>query len=363
MEKKNEKETLYADFASLETPEILKLLRNEWGSLSPDEIGKQLNALSVEKREALLRKKPGLAGYFVFEKADPPGTLSLGHFLDNCSDEEIRIAASYLSGLFPDLSYEEAARMADEGDGLLGIFPQERGLELARQINHTLEAKGVSTAALEACWQPLVLPLFVPVDNLEAQILENCTGQIVEACMEDEVLSRPDILDTDAFGLLRQDVQDLVLMKALPPEMRQAAVDLLIDEEASFLLIEHVKAACKFGTIPAEHSKYEKILLEAVADKEFKVVEALTRAVCFKFLSVEEVLGIYRALPGELAQKFFDRTILPLQRGYLLAELTGPDCTSETVEVVNMLLQVFWHPERSACDSFEDDWVTFRSLS
>ena len=44
----------------LKFPKIPELLRNEWSSLSPDEIGKQLPALSAEKQEALLRKKPGL---------------------------------------------------------------------------------------------------------------------------------------------------------------------------------------------------------------------------------------------------------------------------------------------------------------
>lgn len=370
MEKKNEKEILHSD-------EQLSLRGEETGSktgslaaarssddekcrlaLSDPGLARhlELNTLPADRREILLRKKPSLAGHFVFEKNDPPGTLSLEHFLDNCSDEEIRAAASYLCGLFPDLSYEEAARMADEGAGCLGVFPRERGIELTTQINRALTEKGISTAALEALWRPLPLPLFAPVDNLEARILDNCTGKIVEACMEDEVLSRPDILCHNAFALLRQDVQDLVLMKAVPPEMRQAAVGLLIDEDASYILIEHVRAACRFGTLPAEHSKYEKILLEAVAEKEFKVVEALTEAVCFGFLSVEEVIRLYRMLPEKLAQKVFDRSILPLQRGYLLAELTELAPASETVAIVNMLLQVFWRPER---DPHEDEFVTF----
>lgn len=296
-----------------------------------------LNSLSKEQQDKLLQKHPALAVFFTFTQNDPPGKLVLSHFLDNCNEEEIKIAAPFLANLFPFLTLEETTQMADEGDGLLGVFTQTKGVALQTQINSFLKEKKISPAALEALWKPMQLPLFKPVDNLEIQILEKHTGKITEACMEEEKLSRPDIIWHQAFADLPQEVEDLILLKAASPALRQKALEKMMEEDAPFIMIEHLKAVCSFA--PQPHSKHEEFLLEAVDDKEFKVVDALAGVVSFNFLSVDEVIHIFRTLPDKLAQKFFDKAIPPLLRAYLLTELSGPDHTPETVKIVNMLLR------------------------
>jgi hypothetical protein len=55
-------------------------------------------------------------------------------------------------------------------------------------------------------------------------------------------------------------------------------------------------------------------------------------------------LKIYRDLPEKTVQKFFDLSLSPLLRGYLLAELSEGESTSEKIDVINMLLEIFRRP-------------------
>lgn len=303
-----------------------------------------LDLLPSEMRDLLLRKKPELAGHFTFAPDDPPGKLIVDSYLDNCNAEESKIAGKFLAGLFPELTEEEAVKMADAGEGMLGVFTRQRGELLQKEINDFLQANKISVLALEARWNPLETPLFVPVDNLEAQILEGATWRIIQGCLDGEKLSRSDILRTGSFCHLKEELRALVLMKAILPELRLQAIGELTAEDAPGNLIEELKAACALGNGPAAYNNYEKILLDAAAEKDFKIVKALSGTVCFQFLAVDEVLKIYRDLPEKTVQKFFDLSLSPLLRGYLLAELSEGESTSEKIDVINMLLEIFRRP-------------------
>ena len=311
--------------------------------------------LSSNLRDVLLRERPELAGCFPFEKADPPVKLYLTRFMDNCHPKEAKQAGEFLAKLLPDLPPAEAAEMAGNGEGTLGVFPRSRAELLKVQINSFLEENNINDYMLRVKRKELPLPLFAPADNLEYRIQAGFTSKIVEACMEEEKLSRTDILLTENFQRLRDEVQDLVLMKALSPELRRKAVAELIEDDGAFVTVEHWRAACTFGEKPIEHDKYEKLFLEAVYEGNFKAEAAMTQFLSFNFLSVEEALEISGTLPENLAQRFFDRCVPPLLRAYLLTKLSESEHTREKGKVINMLLQIFWHPERAYSSLFCDD--------
>ena len=60
-------------------------------------------------------------------------------------------------------------------------------------------------------------------------------------------------------------------------------------------------------------------------------------------LTVEEALDCARKLPEKLKQQFFDSSLSPMLRAYLLAELTEDDSSEEKIALVNVLLDPFWH--------------------
>lgn len=314
-----------------------------------------LAELPSHLRDVLLRKRPELAGFFPFDPADPPVKLYLARYMDNCNQKEAKPAGEFLAKLLPDLPLAEAAGMAANGEGTLGVFPRSRAELLKVQINSFLAENNINDYMLCVKGKALPLPLFAPADNLEFRILTGFTGKIVEACMEEEKLSRPDILLSAEFQQLRDEVQDLVLMKALSPELRRKAVAELIEDDGAFVTVEHWRAACTFGEKPVEHNNYEKLFLEAAAEGNFKAAAALTQALSFNFLSVEEALEISRTLPEKLAQRFFDRCVPPLLRAYLLTELSESEYTDEKGKVINMLLHIFRHPELADWSPFWDD--------
>ncbi len=300
--------------------------------------------------DILLRRHPELAGHFDLEK---PGELFFFGNLDNCSKKESELVANFLIELL-DIPFAEGFEMASDGGGLLGIYSCHRGELLKMQIKEFLQDNDISNLALDIDWKELPQPLFKPADNLEVQILKHCKGGIVQACFEDEKLSRPDVLWTAEFANLRNDIGYLVLMKALPEEFHSSALAGAFAEDCSCFLISQMENVFKFRNQPSERGKYEQLLLDAVNEREWTIANSLAESVQLQSLTLEEAESLRRRLPEKMMQKFFDKALSPVLRAYLLTELAESD-TGNNGKLINILLTPFWkNPD-------DDDFCDFQA--
>ena len=303
--------------------------------------------------DILLRRHPELAGYFDLEK---PGKLFFCGNLDNCSKKESEQVANFLVELL-DIPFAEGFEMAADGGGLLGIYSCHRGELLKMQIKEFLQNNDISELALDIDWKELPQPLFKPVDNLEVQILKHCKGGIVQACLEDEILSRPDVLWTSEFANLHYDIGCLVLMKALPEEFHASALAGAYEEDCSILHISQMENVFKFKNQPSERGKYEQLLLDAVNEREWNIVKSLAESVQLQSLTVKEADNLRRRLPEKMMQKFFDKALSPVLRAYLLTELSESEGSGNQVGLINILLAPFWKAldDDTFCDFHAED--------
>ena len=310
-------------------------------------------SFSTKNCDEVLRKHPELAGHFDLEN---PGELFFCGNLDNCSKKESELVAKFLVELL-DIPYEEGYKMAADGGGLLGVYSRCRGELLKMQIKEFLQENDISELALDVDWQELPQPLFKPADNLEVQILKHCKGGIVQACFEDEKLSRPDVLWTDEFANLRDDIASLVLMKVLPEELRPLALAGAYENDCSLLLISQMETVFKFRNQPSERGKYEQLLLDAVNEREWAIADSLAENVQLQSLTLEEAESLRRRLPEKMMQKFFDKALSPVLRAYLLTELSESEGSGNQVGLINILLAPFWKAldDDTFCDFHAED--------
>ena len=114
---------------------------------------------------------------------------------------------------------------------------------------------------------------------------------------------------------------------------------------------EMVRASCNFGTAPRGQTQDEKILFDAVEAGGGKLLLAMAEKRQFTFITVEEALDLSKKLPVEMAQDFWDLSVSPLLRGYLVRELERGEHSGEKGKLLLQLLKVYWRPERD--DGFE----------
>ena len=316
-----------------------------------------LNKLPQKMIDVLLREHPSLASEFdftddIFEEA-PAGRLML-----ICNQElfflpELDAVNAFLGKLLADFSREEGESILNSSCGHLGIFTCSRGNLLKDQIEQFLAEQGIAPEVLQVQFQPVNFPIFSPRGNIEAAIMEHHIGRIVQYSLEEEKLQRIDILTIENYFSLRRDIRCLVLMKALPENKRSNALFAMKLDKVPPAILEQAKTAFSFGQNPPERSTHENMLMEAALNGELTSIRDLAETVRFSFLTKQEALKIAGSLPEKAVQYLFNRSIPPMLRAYLITELTNGDATSQEVDLVNVLLQPYWHSEDGfAADNF-----------
>ena len=300
-----------------------------------------LSVLSSDNRDALLRKHPELAGWFDLEKV---ALLFFCGNRDSCDEEECGQIGRFLEKMLG-IPAKEASGMAAEGDALLGVYSHVRAQLLKMQINKFLDDNCISDLTAE------IMPferLLKPENNLEVQILKKNVFGIVTACMEGEQLVNPAVMLNSEYFMFNQcyAVCCLLLMKAVDDleKMDRELLRFACEFGCSYLPASlRIKRDLKLLKNPEMRSKYEQLLLDAVEDKQWQIVSSLAGSVQLNALTVEEALDCARKLPEKLKQQFFDSSLSPMLRAYLLAELTVDDSSEEKIALVNVLLDPFWH--------------------
>ena len=294
-----------------------------------------LQSLPSQMQDAFLYENPLLAGCFNFAQDDPPGVLSLHFNYEMCYKKEVSATAEFLKKLLP-YTYGHGMSAYNQ----LGIFSRTRGEVLQKEISSFLKKNHIPEISIYAEWNARPLPLVVPVDNLEARILLQ-SSRIVEACMEEEKLSRIDMLLTIEFETMRMDWVCLVLYKALSPELRRKAAAAMEKNGFSAEIIELVKSADLCGE-NRTRAKEEEQLLCALKAKDLSALNAAADRVYINALSVDEALKICRMLKASGVKKFFNRFLHPALRARLITELTEQESRREHIELVNILLRPYF---------------------
>ena len=335
-----------------------------WKSFSPEEsfdiafnspglaARLDLNSLPLALQDLLLLERPELAGYFLVDGNEPPEKLFLRWDWENCYEKEYEAVLEFLNDLLPHL--EESNDW--QGEGFMGVFSGIRCDLFKTQFDDFLEKNYIPPTGVWLVREPLKAAV-VPVNNLEAQILAHHPS-LVGACMEEETLSRIDILLTPQFETLRQDMSSLVLLKAVSPELRRETLAALIEKGASENIIGLVKDACEFGKEFKCSAETEK-LIQAVEDRKFDAFRNLKENVKADYMSVDKAREIFRNCDKTTVKNFFSHAITPMLRAYLITEL-DKEYSDERGALINIPLQTYW--QEYSDDSFvefiddDDDW-------
>ena len=309
-----------------------------------------LNSLPFELQDELLFTNPELAGFFDFSENDPPGKLRMHIKHEECYTKETEAVDDLLTDLLPHLP--RLSEITYQSQAVLGIFSQTRGKLLEMQIMDFLEKNYIPLSAISVAWNIIPQPVR-PVSSLENLILSG-SCQLIQSCMDGETLSRPDVLLTPEFAMLRKDIICLILKKAVSCELLKEALAILSQRRTSPELLALFKSARDFEKTQKRSAK-EQSLINAVKSGEINIFRDLDGKTKVSCLSAEEALEIFSTCKSNAARNFFNNAITPMLRAFLIAELDKMTPDTEKNGLINRLLKPYWY------DGDNENFVEFVS--